>query len=113
LIIPPFHLPLWIPVFFHGEMVMTVRSVMMDSVLDINGIFSDRTITRQIRDAYPIAIFHLDLFLMLFENELSGEAMYLRSRATVFGGLFSDTISQHTGIFVLEIVLELLVILKC
>jgi hypothetical protein len=71
----------------------------MHDLLGLSPVFTDRTRTGKMRDAYPIAFFRLCLVIGLFQERLWSQAVYLIPRAFAITALDSDAIAKETRVF--------------
>jgi hypothetical protein len=83
-----------------------VRWEAMSHVLKLGEVFSDRSTTGKMRDAYPIALFRLSHVIKLFVEGRYGEAVYLLPWALVMTSIGSNRITKDSRVLLLELSLR-------
>jgi hypothetical protein len=98
----------YILTFIWGKLEFQALWTVIDEYFHLGPVFSDKTGTGKMRDAYAIALFRLEYVIELFRKCAFGEALVLLPWSLMFICLRSSGLSNGTRIYILEFVAVLL-----
>jgi hypothetical protein len=97
----------YIPILQYQNRQIPIEGKVMEEILHLDPVFTDRSNTGKMTDSYPLALFRLPHVITLFRAGRCGEAVYLLPWILAMIAFRSDAISKSTRIFLLELTLAL------